>query len=145
MLIAAKIVRIDPVGGSRGGRFEAKKTPLPDGRASSRFNQLTTRQPSAAIFSVRMVTTRAVLVANPRGGPPEQPGGDQPVPASVHSLVDATRKPSENADAVTLHYKAINEELEAQLAVALAQRDAWRELVEHCWRLVDAEHKRWFK
>jgi hypothetical protein len=51
----------------------------------------------------------------------------------------------ENADAVTLHYKAINEELEAQLAVALAQRDAWRELVEHCWRLVDAEPKRWFK
>jgi hypothetical protein len=22
---------------------------------------------------------------------------------------------------------------------------AWRELVEHCWRLVDAERKRWFK
>jgi hypothetical protein len=63
------------------------------------------------------------------------------MPASVHSLVDATR----NADAVILHYKAINEELEAQLAVALAQRDAWRELVEHCWRLVDAERKRWFK
>jgi hypothetical protein len=66
------------------------------------------------------------------------------MPASVHSLVDATRKPNE-ADAVILHYKAINEELEAQLAVALAQRDAWRELVEHCWRLVDAERKRWFK
>src|SRR5262249_14226803 len=31
-------------------------------------------------------------------------------------------------------------ELEAQLAVACAQRDAWRELVEHCWRLVDADH-----
>src|SRR5262249_35678370 len=69
---------------------------------------------------------------------PEQPGG-------VHPLVDATRKPNENADAVILHYKAINEELEAQLAVALAQRDAWRGLVEHCWRLVDAERKRWFK
>jgi hypothetical protein len=67
------------------------------------------------------------------------------MPASVHSLVDATRKPNENADAVILHYKALNDELEAQLAVALAQRDAWRELVEHCWRLVDAERKRWFK
>ena len=67
------------------------------------------------------------------------------MPASVHSLVDATRKPNENAGAVILHYKAINDELEAQLAVALAQRDAWRELVEHCWRLVDAERKRWFK
>ena len=67
------------------------------------------------------------------------------MPASVHSLVDATRKPNENADAVILRYKAINEELEAQLAVALAQRDAWRKLVEHCWRLVDAERKRWFK
>jgi hypothetical protein len=63
------------------------------------------------------------------------------MPASVHSPVDATRKPSENVDAVILHYKAINEELEAQLAVALAQRDAWRELVEHCWRLADAERK----
>ena len=67
------------------------------------------------------------------------------MPASVHSLVDATRKPKENIDAVIRHYKAINDELEAQLAVALAQRDAWRELVEHCWRLVDAERKRWFK
>jgi DNA-binding transcriptional regulator PaaX len=57
------------------------------------------------------------------------------MPASVHSP----------ADAVILHYKAINAELEAQLAVACAQRDAWRELVEHCWRLVDAEQKRWFK
>ena len=66
-------------------------------------------------------------------------------PASVHSLADATRKPKENIDAVILHYKAINDELEAQLAVALAQRDAWRELVEHCWQLVDAERKRWFK
>ena len=53
--------------------------------------------------------------------------------ASVHSLVDATR------------YKAINAELEAQLAVALAQRDAWRKLVEQCRRLVDAERTRWFK
>jgi hypothetical protein len=67
------------------------------------------------------------------------------MPASVHSPVDATRKPSENVDAVILHYKAINEELEAQLALALAQRDAWRELVEHCWRLADAERKGWFK
>ena len=67
------------------------------------------------------------------------------MPASVHSLVDATPKPNENADAVILHYKAINDELEAQLVVALAQRDAWRELVEHCWRLVDAERKHWFK
>jgi len=67
------------------------------------------------------------------------------MPASVHSLVHATRTPNENADAVILHYKAINAELEAQLAVACAQRDAWRELVEHCWRLVDAERKRCFK
>ena len=67
------------------------------------------------------------------------------MPTAVHSLADATRKPNENADAVMLHYKAINAELEAQLAVACAQRDAWRELVEHCWRLVDAERKRWFK
>ena len=65
--------------------------------------------------------------------------------ASVHSLVDATRKPNENADAVILYYKATNDELEAQLAVVLAQRDAWRELVQHCWQLVDAERKRWFK
>jgi hypothetical protein len=93
-----------------------------------------------------MVTTRAVLVANPRGKPARATGVvTSRMPASVHSLVDATRKPNENADAVILHYKAINEELEAQLAVALAQRDAWRELVEHCWRLVDAERKRWFK
>ena len=67
------------------------------------------------------------------------------MPASVHSLADATRKPNEAADAVILHYKAINAELEAQLAVACAQRDAWRELVEYCWRLVGAERKRWFK
>jgi len=67
------------------------------------------------------------------------------MPTSVHSLADATRKPNENVDAVIRHYKAINDELEAQLAVALAQRDAWRELVEHCWQLVDAERKRWFK
>jgi hypothetical protein len=67
------------------------------------------------------------------------------MPASIHSLVDATRKPNENVEAVTRHYEAINDELGAQLAVALGQRDAWRELVEHCWRLVDAERKRWFK
>jgi DNA-binding transcriptional regulator PaaX len=67
------------------------------------------------------------------------------MPASVHSLANATRKPNENIDAVIRHYKAINDELEAQLAIALAQRDAWRKLVEHCWRLVDAERKRWFK
>ena len=67
------------------------------------------------------------------------------MPTAVHSLADATRKPNENADAVMFHYKAINAELEAQLADACAQRDAWRELVEHCWRLVDAERKRWFK
>jgi hypothetical protein len=66
------------------------------------------------------------------------------MPASVHSLADATRRPNENLDAV-IRYKAINDELEAQLAIALAQRDAWRELVEHCWQLVDAERKRWFK
>ena len=65
--------------------------------------------------------------------------------ASVHSLVDATRKPNENIDAVIRHYKAINAELEVQLAVALAQRDAWRELAEQCRRLVDAERTRWFK
>ena len=58
--------------------LKLKKAQLPDSRASSRFNQLTARQPSAAIFTVRMVTTRAPLVANPRGSPPERPGGDQP-------------------------------------------------------------------
>src|SRR5262249_21715862 len=31
------------------------------------------------------------------------------------------------------------------VAVACAQRDAYRELVEYCWRLVDAERKRLFK
>jgi hypothetical protein len=92
-----------------------------------------------------MVTTRVVLVANPRGSPARATGVTSRMPASVHSLVDAARKPNENADAVILHYKAINDELEAQLAVACAQRDAWRELVEHCWRLVDAERKRRFK
>jgi len=67
------------------------------------------------------------------------------MPASVHSLANATRKPNGNVDAVILHYKAINAELETQLAVACAQRDAYRELVEYCWRLVDAERKRLFK
>jgi DNA-binding transcriptional regulator PaaX len=67
------------------------------------------------------------------------------MPASVHSLANATHKPNENIDAVIRHYKAINDALEAQLAIALAQRDAWRELVEHCWRLVDAARKRLFK
>jgi DNA-binding transcriptional regulator PaaX len=67
------------------------------------------------------------------------------MPVSVHSLAETTGKPNESVDAVIRHYKAINDELEAQLAVALAQRDAWRELVEHCWQLVDAERKRWFK
>jgi hypothetical protein len=67
------------------------------------------------------------------------------MPASVHSLADATHKPNENADAVILHYKAVNEELEAQLAVALAQRDAWRDLAERCWQFVEAERSRWFK
>jgi hypothetical protein len=62
------------------------------------------------------------------------------MPASVHSPADATRKPNEAADAVILHYKAINAELEAQLACA--QRDAWRELVEHCWRLVNLSFRR---
>jgi hypothetical protein len=46
------------------------------------------------------------------------------MPASAHSLVHATRKPNENADAVILHYKAINAELEAQLAVACEHCDA---------------------
>jgi len=67
------------------------------------------------------------------------------MPASVHPLADTTRKPNESADAVILRYKAINAELEAQFAVACAQRDAWRELVEHCWRLADVERKRWIK
>jgi DNA-binding transcriptional regulator PaaX len=67
------------------------------------------------------------------------------MPASVHSLAEATCKPTENADAVILHYKALSDELEAQLAVALAQRDAWRDLAERCWQLVDAERSRWFK
>src|SRR5215831_7892371 len=31
------------------------------------------------------------------------------------------------------------------VAVACAQRGAYRELVEYCWRLVDAERKRLFK
>jgi hypothetical protein len=61
------------------------------------------------------------------------------MPASVHSLADAARRPNENVDAVIRHYKAINAELEAQLAVALAQRDAWRELAERCWQFIDAE------
>jgi hypothetical protein len=61
------------------------------------------------------------------------------MPACVHSLADATRKPNENADAVILHYQAINAELKAQLAVACAQRDALRQLVEHCLWLIDAE------
>jgi hypothetical protein len=60
------------------------------------------------------------------------------MPASVHFLAEATRKPNENADAVILHYKAVNEELEAQLAIARAQRDAWRDLAERCWRLVNS-------
>jgi hypothetical protein len=67
------------------------------------------------------------------------------MPASVHSLDVATRKPNENVDAVILHYKALNDELETQLAVALAQRDAWRELVERCWELIEADRNRWFK
>ena len=67
------------------------------------------------------------------------------MPASVHSLAHASRKPNENADDVILHYKALNDELEVQLAVALAQRDAWRDLAERCWQLVDAERNRWFK
>jgi DNA-binding transcriptional regulator PaaX len=92
-----------------------------------------------------MVTSRADLVANQRGVRPRNRTMASRMTASVHSLVDATRKPNENVDAVIRHYKAINDELEAQLAVALAQRDAWRELVEHCWQLVDAERKRWFK
>jgi hypothetical protein len=46
------------------------------------------------------------------------------MPASVYSLANATRKPNGNVDAVILHYKAINAELETQLAVACAQRDA---------------------
>ena len=37
-------------------------------------NQLTARQPSAAIFGVRMVTTRVPLVANARGSPPRATG-----------------------------------------------------------------------
>jgi hypothetical protein len=41
------------------------------------------------------------------------------MPASVHSLVDATRKPDKNADAVILHYKAINDELEAQSTLSM--------------------------
>jgi DNA-binding transcriptional regulator PaaX len=67
------------------------------------------------------------------------------MPASVHSLADGPRKPNDNVDAIILHYKNINDELEAQLAVALAQRDAWRELVKRCWQLIEAERKRWFK
>jgi hypothetical protein len=76
-------------GGLRGGYYlmqpalrspsrlvdlKLKKAPLPDSRAPSRFNQLTDRQPSAAIFRVRMVTTRVVLVANPRGKPARATG-----------------------------------------------------------------------
>ena len=91
-----------------------------------------------------MVTTQHPWSPN-EGAPPSNRVVTSRMPASVHSLADATRKPNENADAIILHYKAINAELEAQLAVACAQRDAWRELVEYCWRLVDAERKRWFK
>jgi len=67
------------------------------------------------------------------------------MPASVHSLAGNPCKPNDNVDAIILHYKKINDELEAQLAAALAQRNAWRELVERCWQLVDAERKRWLK
>ena len=91
-----------------------------------------------------MVTTQHPWSPN-EGARPSNRVVTSRMPASVHSLADATRKPNENADAIILHYKAINAELEAQLAVACAQRDAWRELVEYCWRLVDAERKRWFK
>jgi hypothetical protein len=49
----------------------------------------------------------------------EGAGTRRPMQVTVHSLVDATRKPNENIDAVIRHYKAINDELEAQLAVAL--------------------------
>jgi hypothetical protein len=91
-----------------------------------------------------MVTARAPVVAHEEARPSNRAVTTQ-MPASIHSLVDATCKPNENAETVIRHYKAINDELEAQLAVALAQRDAWRELVEHCWRLIDAERKRWFK
>jgi hypothetical protein len=37
-------------------------------------NQLTARQPSAAIFGVRMVTSRAPLIANPQGTPARATG-----------------------------------------------------------------------
>src|SRR5262249_3716014 len=57
------------------------------------------------------------------------------MPTSVHSLADATRQPNENVDALIRHSKATSDELEAQLAVARARRDAWRELVEHRWQL----------
>jgi hypothetical protein len=98
----------------------------------------TQHQPSAAIFGVHMV------MANP-GDRPSNLMVTSQMPASVHSLANATRKPNGNVDSVILHYKAINAELETQLAVACAQRDAYRELVEYCWRLVDAERKRLFK
>jgi len=37
------------------------------------------------------------------------------MPASVHSLADATRRPNENVDAVIRHDTAIDAELEAAL------------------------------
>ena len=115
------------------------------GLLSRAGHQLTARQPSAAIFGVRVVTTEHPWSPTHEGARPSNRVVISRMPASVHSLADATRKPNENADAVILHYKAINAELESQLAVACAQRDAWRELVEYCWRLVDAERKHWFK
>ena len=92
-----------------------------------------------------MVTSPAPRSPTREGARPRNRAMASRMPTSVHSLADATRKPNENADAVILHYRAVNEELEAQLAVALAQRDAWRDLAERCWQFVEAERSRWFK
>jgi hypothetical protein len=92
-----------------------------------------------------MVTSRADLVANQRGDRPRNRTMASRMTASVHSLVDATRKPNENVDAVIRHYKA-------RLTTSLRPNSPSRslsatlgELIEHCWQLVDAERKRWFK
>jgi hypothetical protein len=96
-------------------------------------NQLTARQPSAAIFGARMVATRAFLVTEPA----RATGGD-PLPAFVRSLAEVTRKPNKNADAVALRYEAIIAELRAQLADAREQREAWWQVADRTQRLVEA-------
>ena len=96
-------------------------------------NQLTARQPSAAIFGVRMVTTRAPLVANPRGSPPIRVVTSW-MPAFTHSIADSARKPNTKTveqDAVISDLEALVAELRvAWNAAWVAERTAWRKLSE---------------